>query len=57
MPSLKGVRPLVAHSILYEKQLKKSILDPLFVQLSAGLEDAVNAADALRKVDVRDSEL
>ena len=52
MPILKGVKPLVAHSILYENELKKSILDPLFVQLSVGLEDAVNAADALRKVDV-----
>ena len=52
MPSLKGVKPLVAHSILYEKELKKSILDPLFVQLSAGLEDAVNLADSIRKIDV-----
>ena len=51
MPILKGVKPLVAHSILYENELRKSILDPLFVQLSAGLEDAINAAEALRKVD------
>ena len=52
MPSLKGVKPLIAHSKQYEKQLKKSILDPLFVQLSAGLEDAVNLADSIRKIDV-----
>ena len=52
MPRNPGpVRPRRKDERAYEAMIRREVLDPLFVQLRAGLVDATGLAQALRRID------